>query len=337
MPHLLKSLTLAVSLLLVVSCSSRRVRPDQNIQQPSSPLSEVSYADIVLREQALGQILQDSIPQGLSPINACIYGDMLLELALDYELDLYKKRKWKRYIPEVERWRKAAFSYLITSAESDFPPAQQSLGDCYSRGWAVDMNIEKAVYWYEKAAKNGLETARYRLARMFGVGTMILDVVTSERNEWFVSAVDNGWQTESDRRPKSKLKIQEIIVHCSATSPQTNYGTNRLWLDHRYNGWSGIGYHYYITRDGVVYTTRDEMLVGAHTRGHNAGTIGICYEGGIDSSGRAQDTRTPAQKRSMDLLIQRLRHRYSHVPVKGHRNYTNDKDCPSFDAEREYN
>lgn len=331
-----RSVAILLLISILASCIARKSDRQIRLQQPSAPRSEISYADIELRESALEKILADSIPNHLSPINACIYGDMLLELAVDYEIDKYKKRQWKRNIPEVERWRKAAFHYLVASADANFPPAQQSIGDCYTRGWFVAPSLEKAIYWYQKAANNGLETARYRLARIFGHNTTSYDVITSERNEWFISAIDNGY-TDNKRQEKANLKVSEIIVHCSATSPNTNYTTHRLFLDHRYNGWSGIGYHYYITQDGMVYTTRDEASVGAHTQGQNAGTIGICYEGGINNNRKSQDTRTPAQKIALEKLIERLRTHYPNIRVKGHRNYTNKKDCPSFDAEKEYN
>ncbi len=72
----------------------------------------------------------------------------------------------------------------------------------------------------------------------------------------------------------------------------------------------GIGYHYVIRRDGTIEPGRPEWMVGAHCLNHNAHSIGICYEGGLDIRGQPADTRTAEQKASMRRLIEALRQRY---------------------------
>lgn len=47
--------------------------------------------------------------------------------------------------------------------------------------------------------------------------------------------------------------------------------------------------------------------IGAHCKGHNEGSIGICYEGGLDIKGNPKDTRTAEQKRAMKWLIETLK------------------------------
>ena len=75
-----------------------------------------------------------------------------------------------------------------------------------------------------------------------------------------------------------------IVVHCSATRADCALTTEDLETIHRRRGFRGIGYHYYIHRDGTVVNTRALELVGAHAKGHNAHSIGICYEGGLQIS-----------------------------------------------------
>ena len=73
--------------------------------------------------------------------------------------------------------------------------------------------------------------------------------------------------------------IDMIVVHCSATRSNRRYPLEQLRHDHvAVNGWRDIGYHFYITLDGVVHTCRPIERMGAHARGYNAHSIGICYE-----------------------------------------------------------
>lgn len=74
--------------------------------------------------------------------------------------------------------------------------------------------------------------------------------------------------------------INLIVVHCSATRADHALTTEELETIHRRRGFRGIGYHYYIRRDGTVANTRPLELIGAHAKGHNAHSIGLCYEGG---------------------------------------------------------
>ena len=97
------------------------------------------------------------------------------------------------------------------------------------------------------------------------------------------------------------------------------------------------GYHYYITRDGQLYQTRHENLVGAHARHYNRHSIGVCYEGGLDQQGKPADTRTPEQKAALWHLLQSLKQDYPEALILGHRDLPGvRKDCPCFDAKAEY-
>ena len=89
-------------------------------------------------------------------------------------------------------------------------------------------------------------------------------------------------------------KINLIVIHCSANRSNQRFTVEMLKACHnaRFNG-KGIGYHYFIEKDGQVFQTRDENEIGMHARHYNAHSIGICYEGGLDEKGRPADTRTP--------------------------------------------
>ena len=135
-----------------------------------------------------------------------------------------------------------------------------------------------------------------------------------------------------------KNKPIEIIIHCSATriNGGRRYTVDDLKRDHLANGWSDIGYHFYITIDGVIHKCRPVSVVGAHCIGHNHKSIGVCYEGGLDENFLPSDTRTLVQKNSLKKLISDLKFKYPLIKnVYGHRDFAK-KACPSFDATNEY-
>ena len=144
--------------------------------------------------------------------------------------------------------------------------------------------------------------------------------------------------------------ISLIVIHCSGTKVNHRYSFEQCRHDHiRHNKWSDIGYHYYIEKDGTIHKGRDEAVKGAHVKDHNAHSIGVCYEGGLDQNGRACDTRTPEQLISMEHIIADLHSRYPRAIILGHRDLSPDlngdgqitpdeylKQCPCFDATRYY-
>ena len=98
---------------------------------------------------------------------------------------------------------------------------------------------------------------------------------------------------------------------------------------HRQRGFHlGIGYHYVIRRDGSIEKGRPEWLIGAHCMNHNAHSIGICYEGGLDIRGDPADTRTEAQKVAMRQLLEDLHERYPRALILGHHDLNPHKACP---------
>ena len=73
--------------------------------------------------------------------------------------------------------------------------------------------------------------------------------------------------------------IDEIIVHCTATPQGRAVSVDDIDRWHRQRGFAGIGYHFVVYLDGTVHTGRPIGLAGAHCKGHNAHSIGICYVG----------------------------------------------------------
>lgn len=134
----------------------------------------------------------------------------------------------------------------------------------------------------------------------------------------------------------NKRNIKELIVHCSATSEGKDYSVDTIRQWHLQRGFSDIGYHYVIYRDGSIHIGRDESIIGAHCTGHNTNSIGICYIGGCASDGKTpKDTRTEAQKSSLLKLLSELKKKYPKAVIHSHKDYAN-KACPSFDATKEY-
>ena len=130
--------------------------------------------------------------------------------------------------------------------------------------------------------------------------------------------------------------INLIVIHCSATRCNRSFPVTALIRCHA-ERFGFTGYHYYITRDGHTYQTRHEQLIGAHAKGYNKHSLGVCYEGGLDEHGNHADTRTPKQKRALLKLLRRLKAAHPDARILGHRDLPNvHKDCPCFDAIETY-
>ncbi|MCW5722853.1 MAG: N-acetylmuramoyl-L-alanine amidase [Devosia sp.] len=130
--------------------------------------------------------------------------------------------------------------------------------------------------------------------------------------------------------------ISEIIVHCAATPEGKDFTVDDIRAWHKQRGWSDIGYHYVVYRDGRVMLGRPIGQIGAHVAGRNTGTIGICYIGGVSADGKtAKDTRTAAQRAALLWLVGQLAAKHKGVrKISGHNEYA-AKACPSFDVRRD--
>ena len=121
-------------------------------------------------------------------------------------------------------------------------------------------------------------------------------------------------------------EINKVIIHCSDTPPSMDIGAAEIDQWHKSKGWDGIGYHFVIRRDGAVESGRPVNRVGAHTKGENHDSIGICLIGG----GGGMFDYTVAQFESLRLLVNSCRTIFG-CEIKGHKDYS-AKYCPNFDV-----
>ena len=129
-------------------------------------------------------------------------------------------------------------------------------------------------------------------------------------------------------------KITEIIIHCSCTPEDRNIGATTILDWHKERGFSDIGYHYVIRLDGTIETGRPVEQIGAHTKGHNRNSIGICYIGGTEKDCKTpKDTRTTQQREALQQLCKQLKAEYPNATIHGHSEFAN-KACPSFDVKQ---
>lgn len=137
-----------------------------------------------------------------------------------------------------------------------------------------------------------------------------------------------------------KQRIMKIVVHCAATPPNFNEGVGWIRRLHKGKGWSDVGYHWVVTRSGRVQKGRDMSRQGAHVRGHNHYTIGICLMGGVDEYNEPENNFTAEQLLALHKLIKRLMENElfdvdKRKGVVGHRDFPGvNKACPCFDANR---
>ena len=133
---------------------------------------------------------------------------------------------------------------------------------------------------------------------------------------------------------KNMRKINKIIIHCSATNPNMDIGSNEIKKWHTDRGWLDIGYHYVIRRNGDIENGRNISIQGAHARGYNSDSVGICLVGGIDSDGLPDSNFTRWQLDSLETLVSKLKNKYhvDDLDIIGHRDVS-IKACPCFDVQ----
>ena len=128
-------------------------------------------------------------------------------------------------------------------------------------------------------------------------------------------------------------EINTLVVHCSATKASMDIGVDEITEWHRNRGFFTIGYHFVIRRDGTIENGRMIDEPGAHAKGHNKNSFGICMVGGLDKKGKPENNYTAEQWSALTKLIREL---YDHYPVKtivGHKDLPKvNKACPCFDV-----
>lgn len=120
------------------------------------------------------------------------------------------------------------------------------------------------------------------------------------------------------------MKIDTIIIHCSATPNGRYHDAEDIHRWHKEKGWDGIGYHWVITIDGKLQAGRPEYWQGAHASGHNKNSIGICLIG--------NDKFSDEQWQILTNKICEYKIKYPNVKIIGH-NEVSTKSCPNFDVQ----
>lgn len=131
-----------------------------------------------------------------------------------------------------------------------------------------------------------------------------------------VVELDHKWGGALRKRQATK----EIIIHHAASVGDVDAATVHRW--HLANGWAGIGYHYLIRMDGSVERGRPEDVVGAHAKGHNDDSLGVCLAGNIDLK-----PPTVAQMVALVELIWNIRSRYGELSLLKHSDVSSTA-CP---------
>ena len=124
-----------------------------------------------------------------------------------------------------------------------------------------------------------------------------------------------------------------IVVHSAATKASMDIDAKEIDRWHRARGFLKIGYHFVILRDGTIEVGRNQDEVGAHCRGFNRISVGICVVGGLGDDGQAEDNFTDVQKENLRTLLIDLQAFYSDAEIKGHNELKKGTECPSFSVE----
>ena len=123
-----------------------------------------------------------------------------------------------------------------------------------------------------------------------------------------------------------KNNINLLIVHCSDTEDNQNVKAIDIHKMHLNFGWDGIGYHKVINRSGKIQNGRPEYWIGAHVKGKNKISLGVCLIG--------RKHFTKKQYISLERVLKKWKNLYPKAQIVGHRDTGNtQKTCPNFDVQ----
>ena len=109
-----------------------------------------------------------------------------------------------------------------------------------------------------------------------------------------------------------------IYIHHSVDNIKVE-NIHKMHLD---NGWAGMGYHYFIDKEGVIYKGRDDEKIGAQAKNNNINSLGVCLQGNFEN-----DILGEVQKGSLIKLLRYLTLKYKILDIEGHREVT-ETLCP---------
>lgn len=122
-------------------------------------------------------------------------------------------------------------------------------------------------------------------------------------------------------------KITKIIIHCSDSDILVHDSIEVIKHWHMQRDFNDVGYHYFIKKNGEIQKGRELKKVGAHTKGHNDDSIGICLSGRHEFTQEQFDSL----RRICELLIEN--HCLVIENIFGHSHFDKSKTCPNFDVE----
>lgn len=138
-------------------------------------------------------------------------------------------------------------------------------------------------------------------------------------------------------------KLTHIVIHCTATPASMDIGADRINEWHLTKGWSGIGYHFVVKRDGTVEDGRPIERAGAHVKGFNAESIGVALVGGVSDADHTKSENNFPDVQIVEALrfVHNLRKEHN-IPIEnvmGHKEviaqitHGSPKDCPVYPME----
>lgn len=137
------------------------------------------------------------------------------------------------------------------------------------------------------------------------------------KEDVFMNIIDVGLKFNSNMQYGNVPN--KIILHHAEAS---NCTVKDIHSWHLANGWAGIGYHYFIRKDGSIYKGRQDNVIGSHCQGSNTGSLGICFEGDY-----TKETMTTAQYNAGIDLIKYLKGKYGNLTIYGHKDLL-ATECP---------
>ncbi|MBU2708892.1 N-acetylmuramoyl-L-alanine amidase [Zooshikella marina] len=120
------------------------------------------------------------------------------------------------------------------------------------------------------------------------------------------------------------MNIEYLVVHCSDSPNSKNYSAKDIHQWHLQRKWAGIGYHKVIKRDGSIENGRPEYWVGAHVKGYNSRSLGVCLIG--------RDSFTKKQFETLEIVLTDWKCKYPNATVCGHKDLNPQKTCPNFNV-----
>ena len=119
--------------------------------------------------------------------------------------------------------------------------------------------------------------------------------------------------------------IKSLVIHCSDTSDDQDLTAKDIHKMHIGFGWDGIGYHKLSRRNGVIENGRPEYWIGAHVKGKNEESLGVCLIG--------RSYFSTLQYKSLEIVIKSWKKKYPKAKIIGHCDVIETKKtCPNFNV-----